>query len=308
MCETHSGASGTIWTKTLAIPSDETTMKTEIRDLQSNYSFAVALTETGAVHIYSHSTSSSVENTWGHGPLEFPHAGVRIAQVACGKTHTLLLQEDHTAIFSFGIDGHGQLGHGECSTAEVLVPRRIDALHGICVRTIAAGGWHSLVASVDGDVYTFGRDDCNQLGRMVVDVPASLPGYVDSFGEEQHIVAVAGLCKAMGCGLCHFPVLCFIYFICGMLPTRVSRVSQQHGFHGPSILNRCCLHKLILTVVHGKIIAVVTHRGSIPLERVNQGRKGFCMGCKRLWAAGPPLLDGVGARKRVSRGTDGKWS
>eukprot|EP00041_Stephanoeca_diplocostata_P018986 m.402506 g.402506 ORF g.402506 m.402506 type:complete len:427 (-) comp21180_c0_seq2:247-1527(-) len=189
---THLGVRDTLHISTHVITKGGMQSKEHICDLQSSCSTTVVATAAGAVHVFSDARDASEHNTWSQEPLQFPYSGVRISKVACGKTHTMLLQDDQMAIYSLGTDGHGQLGHGECSIGQVLTPRRIDALHGIRIHAIAAGGWHSLVASVDGDVYTFGRDDCGQLGRATADIPASLPGCVDNFAEEHHFVAVAG--------------------------------------------------------------------------------------------------------------------
>ncbi|NXL27816.1 RCCD1 protein, partial [Glaucidium brasilianum] len=42
---------------------------------------------------------------------------------------------------------HGQLGHGTLESE--LQPRLVEALAGVAIRAVAAGGWHS--ASVSGE-------------------------------------------------------------------------------------------------------------------------------------------------------------
>ncbi len=45
-----------------------------------------------------------------------------------------------------------------------MEPRLVDALLGMEMTSVACGGWHSLVASVDGDTYSWGRNHHGQLG------------------------------------------------------------------------------------------------------------------------------------------------
>ncbi|NXU53254.1 RCCD1 protein, partial [Turnix velox] len=43
---------------------------------------------------------------------------------------------------------HGQLGHGTLEAERE--PRRVEALAGLPVRAVAAGGWHSACVSGEG--------------------------------------------------------------------------------------------------------------------------------------------------------------
>jgi len=54
---------------------------------------------------------------------------------------------------------------------------------GIGVIKACAGGWHSLVLTEQGDVYSFGRHDDGQLGRETTDDSTALPGVVDFPGD-----------------------------------------------------------------------------------------------------------------------------
>ena len=56
---------------------------------------------------------------------------------------------------------------------------------GIGVIKACAGGWHSLVLTDQGDVYSFGRHDDGQLGRETTDTdnPTALPGVIDFHGD-----------------------------------------------------------------------------------------------------------------------------
>lgn len=51
----------------------------------------------------------------------------------------------------------------ECSDQDE--PTYVDALRGVGVRQIACGSGHTVVLTVDGEVYTWGRGDDGRLGH-----------------------------------------------------------------------------------------------------------------------------------------------
>ncbi|XP_057889230.1 RCC1 domain-containing protein 1 isoform X4 [Melospiza georgiana] len=56
---------------------------------------------------------------------------------------------------------HGQLGHGQLEAE--LQPRLVEALAGVPMRAVAAGGWHSASVSEAGDLYMWGWNESGQL-------------------------------------------------------------------------------------------------------------------------------------------------
>ncbi|EMP36061.1 Protein unc-45 like protein A [Chelonia mydas] len=56
---------------------------------------------------------------------------------------------------------HGQLGHG--GLEPVSEPRLVEALHGMPMGDVAAGGWHSVSVSEGGDLYAWGWNESGQL-------------------------------------------------------------------------------------------------------------------------------------------------
>ena len=89
--------------------------------------------------------------------------GVRIRSVSAGF-HTLAVSEAG-ALFSFGGNANGQLGHGDAGPINVLVPKRVEALRSVCVAAVSAGTAHSLVLAASGGVYTFGYGGHGRLGH-----------------------------------------------------------------------------------------------------------------------------------------------
>lgn len=65
------------------------------------------------------------------------------------------------AVYSWGLGIQGQLGHGE--VRGVLSPQRIRALEGERVIQVAAGWYHSLCLSANGEVFGWGHSDRGQL-------------------------------------------------------------------------------------------------------------------------------------------------
>ncbi|XP_041034419.1 RCC1 domain-containing protein 1-like isoform X1 [Carcharodon carcharias] len=97
---------------------------------------------------------------------------LRARKLALGSEHAILLSFDWT-VYSWGSGRHGQLGHG--SVEDEAEPRIVEALHGLAMAEVAAGSWHSVSASVSGDLYVWGWNESGQLG---------LP--TKSCSEEEH--------------------------------------------------------------------------------------------------------------------------
>ncbi|XP_054569422.1 RCC1 domain-containing protein 1, partial [Eptesicus fuscus] len=85
---------------------------------------------------------------------------LRARRLELGAEHALLLDEAGQ-VYSWGGGRHGQLGHGTLEAE--LAPRLLEALQGLRVALVAAGGWHSLCVSETGDIYTWGWKESGQL-------------------------------------------------------------------------------------------------------------------------------------------------
>ena len=96
---------------------------------------------------------------------------VKIDEVSCGKEHVLLLNKMSGHVLSFGLGSRGQLGHGRVDPERA--PQIVEALAGICIKEIAAGGWHSLALSDIGDIYAWGWNKQGQLG--ITCLPPEVP-------------------------------------------------------------------------------------------------------------------------------------
>ncbi|XP_061078595.1 RCC1 domain-containing protein 1-like isoform X2 [Conger conger] len=81
--------------------------------------------------------------------------------LALGMEHAVLLSGSG-AVYTWGSSSHGQLGHGELGRE--AEPRVVEGLWGMAMEGVAAGGWHSVCVSGEGDLYTWGWNESGQLG------------------------------------------------------------------------------------------------------------------------------------------------
>jgi alpha-tubulin suppressor-like RCC1 family protein len=94
-------------------------------------------------------------------PRAFPALPSRVAQVACGERHTLLLT-DHGHVFAFGDNSNGQLGSSGTGDARAG-PCRVELAS--AVTSVACGARHSLFAlSGTGGVAACGWNLYGQCG------------------------------------------------------------------------------------------------------------------------------------------------
>nr|XP_038040947.1 RCC1 domain-containing protein 1 isoform X5 [Anas platyrhynchos] len=106
--------------------------------------------------------------------------------LALGHEHVLALGANGE-VYGWGGGRHGQLGHGGLESEQQ--PRLVEALAGVPMRAVAAGGWHSASISEGGDLYMWGWNESGQL---------ALPS--KAVAEEQEQDEDAGTGKdAAGC-------------------------------------------------------------------------------------------------------------
>ncbi|KAK3031926.1 hypothetical protein RJ639_036722, partial [Escallonia herrerae] len=113
----------------------------------------------------------------GHG---FRVLGNYVKGIACGGRHSAVIT-DAGALLTFGWGLYGQCGQG--STDDELSPVCVSSLLGIRIEDVAAGLWHTVSISADGDVYAFGGNQFGQLGTGA-DQAETLPRLLDAPGLE----------------------------------------------------------------------------------------------------------------------------
>ncbi|KAH8407040.1 hypothetical protein KR222_004341, partial [Zaprionus bogoriensis] len=96
---------------------------------------------------------------------QFPQHSWRLRQLACGHEHAMLLNANGD-VYTWGNGLRGQLGQATLGVEET--PQLLEALAGVKITHIAAGGWHSAAISAFGDLYTWGLNCNGQLGVRVM--------------------------------------------------------------------------------------------------------------------------------------------
>ncbi|PON37358.1 Regulator of chromosome condensation [Parasponia andersonii] len=123
--------------------------------------------------------------------------GHYVKAIACGGRHSAVIT-DAGALLTFGWGLYGQCGQG--CTDDELSPVCVSSLLGIRIEGVAAGLWHTVCISADGDVYAFGGNQFGQLGTGA-DQAETLPRLLDSPSLE-NIRA-----KVISCGARHSAII-----------------------------------------------------------------------------------------------------
>jgi alpha-tubulin suppressor-like RCC1 family protein len=187
-----------------------------------------------------------------------------------GCEHTLAITKDGK-LYSFGYNYRGQLGHGTiCSES---TPRPIKNLMSKKVIFAASSYHHSIVCCSDGTMFSFGRNDCGQLGQgdladrkspqLITAVPKEVIGM--SCGQFHSIIVTAGG-EALVCGKNDYGQLGFespdnvksftkIKLPVQMSPHKLNSTSST--FMNDSVRQVCCGYYHTLLLLHnGTVLGV----------------------------------------------------
>ncbi|PSC75605.1 ultraviolet-B receptor UVR8-like [Micractinium conductrix] len=120
---------------------------------------SLALTENGEIWVWG--------EPWGDFSMQINRAPRRIdtsgdfVDISCGAFHNLALNAAGEC-FTWGINDFGMLGNG--TTSYATEPERVVGLEEVFIADVAAGGWHSMAISAEGEVYVWGRGEYGRLG------------------------------------------------------------------------------------------------------------------------------------------------
>ena len=102
-------------------------------------------------------------------------SGKTITDLSVGTEHTLFICSDGT-VAAVGNNTLGQLGNGNTFSSATAVKVYSDGhLKNKVPMSVAAGNWHSVILTSDGDVFTFGSDVNNELGNGQLLANSSTP-------------------------------------------------------------------------------------------------------------------------------------
>jgi alpha-tubulin suppressor-like RCC1 family protein len=120
-----------------------------------------------------------------------------VCLVALGRNHSVCLLDDHR-FYAWGSNTFGQLGLPDITTY-INVPHELSSLRETNIRHIACGGWHTLICSWSGAVFTCGKGWHGQLGQgdyeSLTAQSKTLPYFkkiMNAFGD--HKIAKVCLC------------------------------------------------------------------------------------------------------------------
>ena len=143
------------------------------------------------------SWGSDVYGRLGHG-TEDQHRGkpteiaalsnVALTAAVCGSAHNVVV-DSSGQVLTWGKCHYGQLGHGEMDQNE-LIPRPVEALRGIRIRSVGAGDSHVLAVTDDGSCYSWGVGFYGCLGHGD-EQSLALPRLVEKLGGEK-LLSVSG--------------------------------------------------------------------------------------------------------------------
>ncbi|KAF0709382.1 Aste57867_5972 [Aphanomyces stellatus] len=87
-----------------------------------------------------------------------------VTQVACGMFHALACDR-HGHVYAWGTNASGQLGIA-MDVPVATDPTPVTQLRGMYISTVACGEAHSIALTASGQVYTWGSNRFDQLGRQ----------------------------------------------------------------------------------------------------------------------------------------------
>ncbi|KAL2737934.1 RCC1 domain-containing protein 1 isoform X1 [Vespula squamosa] len=121
---------------------------------------------------------------------------IKFVDFSCGFDHTIMLAANGD-VYSMGMGTRGQLGHGDLEDCDE--PQLIEALAGLNVVQISAGGWHNAVVTDQGDLYTWGWNVNGELGIPNGDAKVvAIPTVIDFTNHKEECIDVN--VKKVQCG------------------------------------------------------------------------------------------------------------
>ncbi|XP_075228227.1 E3 ubiquitin-protein ligase HERC2 isoform X3 [Lycorma delicatula] len=118
-------------------------------------------------------------------------AGLGVIKVECGSQFSVALMRSGS-VYTWGKGDYHRLGHG--SDDHVRRPRKVAALQGKKIISIATGSLHCVACSEQGEVFTWGDNDEGQLGD----------GSTNAIQKPRLVVALQGKkITRVACGSAH---------------------------------------------------------------------------------------------------------
>ena len=124
--------------------------------------------------------------------IDTPTAPVRFTQVSAGQSHSLAVGSDGN-LYAWGNNTNGQLGNGTTTNQTTATKATTPTGTGTGFIQTAAGGSHSMALDRDGNIWTWGDNNPQRLGRNTDGSnPADRPGQARTPAGMTFIAVSAG--------------------------------------------------------------------------------------------------------------------
>ena len=127
----------------------------------------------------------------------------------------LPLKQMSCAVFTWGSDIYGRLGHGT-EDKNLQTPTEIKALSSLAIKQVTCGSAHSCILDTNGVCYTWGKCHCGQLGHGELDEDVHIPRPVEALrgvrlmkviGGDSHVLALTAEGKVYSWGMGYYGTL-----------------------------------------------------------------------------------------------------
>jgi alpha-tubulin suppressor-like RCC1 family protein len=163
-----------------------------INSVSAGLSFSLAVTDNGQVFAWGYNENGQL----GDGTTANRYvpvsvvSGSKIRMVSAGRHHSLAVTEDGD-VLAWGCNEHGRLGDG--TMANRYLPISVTSGIGSKVKTVSAGGHHSLTVTENGEVFSWGYNAYGQRGDgTTTDKPDPLQIRDFSFLKLKIVAVAAG--------------------------------------------------------------------------------------------------------------------
>lgn len=182
----------------------------------SGEAHSVALTSDGRVFVWGSNahgqlglasqTGTTIPDELKDGIFGADHGGGgrKVVGVACGARHSMAWFDDGD-LYAWGDNSFGQLGTGNNKAVPGFAKVKLalePALEGSPIKSISSGGFHNLLLTREGKVYSWGKNDYGQLGlgksgAAVVSKPSPVKGLGDGL-QVTKVTAGQGFSMILG--------------------------------------------------------------------------------------------------------------
>ena len=179
---------------------------TKFTRISAGFDFSLAMGTDGNLYSWGNNTYGQLgNNTLSYrqatpSKVNLPTGVPKFTQISAGTNHSLALGSDGN-LYSWGWNSDGELGIGSNNDIEKLTPSKGSMpADGTKFTQISAGDRHSLALGTDGNVYSWGDNRKNQLGRSIsgandstprkVNLPAGVRRFTQVIASGDHSLAL----------------------------------------------------------------------------------------------------------------------